>query len=175
MLFVFLTMAAGASRGWAQEVSTDFDPTTNFAALRTYYWEKSNPVPGNDITNDRIVSSINQWLMAKGWSEAPKGQADVAIAVHVATMPHQTLETFYPSGWGGWGWGGWGGMSSTEVRTYLKGTLIVDMFDARTNKLIWRGTATDTISDDQEKNAKHIQKAIRKMFEKKFPPNVYDN
>ncbi len=175
ILFVFLTLTAGASRGWAQEVSTDFDPSTNFAAMRTYYWEKSDPVAGDDITNDRIVAAVNQWLMAKGWSEAPKGQADVAIAAHVATMPQQRLDTFYPSGWGGWGWGGWGGMATTEVTTYLKGTLIIDMFDAKTHKLIWRGTATDTISDNQEKNEHHIQKAIQKMFEKKFPPGVYDN
>jgi len=176
VLFVALALAVGASPGWAQEVNTDFDPGTNFAAFRTYYWAKADPVPTNDIANQRIVATVDQWLMSKGWSKVPKEQADVAIAAHVATQQKQSLDTFYPAGpWGGWGWGGWGGMATTTVRTYLEGTLIVDMFNAKTNKLIWRGTATDTVSDDPEKNAKHIQKAIRKMFEKRFPPGVVED
>ncbi len=171
-MFVFLTFA-GANIGWAQEVSTDFDPSTNFAMFRTYYWAKSDAIPGNDIQNQRIMNAVDGWLMQKGWTKAPKGTADVAIAAHVSTNTKKTLETFY-GGWGGWGWGGWG-PSTAEVRTYLEGTLIIDMFNAKTQKLIWRGTATDTISDDQEKNAKHIDKGIQKMFEKKFPPGLYEN
>jgi len=54
------------------------------------------------------------------------------------------------------------------VRTYLEGTLVVDLFDAANRKLVWRGVATDTVSDNPQKNAEHIDKAVEKMFGKKF-------
>jgi hypothetical protein len=47
--------------------------------------------------------------------------------------------------------------------------MVVDLFDAKTKRLVWRGIATDTISSDPQKNAMKIEKAVEKMF-KKFPP-----
>jgi hypothetical protein len=38
-------------------------------------------------------------------------------------------------------------------------------------QLVFRGTATDTLSDKAEKNTKKIQKAVEKMF-KKYPPKA---
>jgi hypothetical protein len=55
------------------------------------------------------------------------------------------------------------------IDTYLQGTLIVDLYDAKTKKMVWRGVATDTVSDQTSKNTEHIDKAIGKMFEK-YPP-----
>jgi hypothetical protein len=45
----------------------------------------------------------------------------------------------------------------------------VDVFDAKTKKMVFRGTASDDISDKPEKNSKKIDKAVEKMF-KDFPP-----
>jgi Domain of unknown function (DUF4136) len=53
--------------------------------------------------------------------------------------------------------------------TYKVGTLVLDMYDSKTNKLMWRGTAVDTVSSKPEKNEKKLEKGIEKMFEK-FPP-----
>ena len=47
--------------------------------------------------------------------------------------------------------------------------MIVDIGDAAAKRYIWRGTATDTVSSNPEKNAKTINQAVKKMFEK-FPP-----
>jgi hypothetical protein len=60
------------------------------------------------------------------------------------------------------------------VNTYTQGTLVIDLFEKNSKKLMWRGTATDTISDDPKKNAEKIQKATEKMFKKNFPPGVTD-
>ena len=73
---------------------------------------------------------------------------------------------------GGYGYryGGMGmGTSSTVVNEYAVGTLVVDMFDAKSKSLVFRGTAEDEISDNPEKNAKRLEKASTKMF-KDFPP-----
>jgi hypothetical protein len=44
--------------------------------------------------------------------------------------------------------------------------LAVDLIDAKAKKLVWRATATDTVSDNPQKNEKKIHKAVEKMFEK---------
>ena len=90
----------------------------------------------------------------------------------MATEQRHSIDTFYSGpGWGGWGWYGMGGMgsASTTVRTYKVGTLVVDMFDTKTKKAIWRGTASDTIPSSPEKAQAIAQAGITKMFES-FPP-----
>ena len=77
-------------------------------------------------------------------------------------------------GYGGYGWRGWGGAggmgsATTTTSEYTVGTLVVDIFDAKSKALMFRGTATDELSDKAEKNAKKLAKASDKMF-KEFPP-----
>jgi hypothetical protein len=66
-------------------------------------------------------------------------------------------------------WGGGLG-TTTTVNTYQVGTLVVDLFDAHTKKLIWRGSSADTLSDKSEKNIKNLDKGVQKMFDH-FPPS----
>ena len=49
------------------------------------------------------------------------------------------------------------------------GELVVDMADVKSKAFIWRGTASDALSDQPEKNQKKLAKALAKMF-KTFPP-----
>jgi hypothetical protein len=166
-LFVVLGIALENGVAYAQSVKTDYDPSANFSAYKTYYWVTTDPTP-NDLMNRRIITAVDQSLMANGWSPAPPSLADVAVSVHVATKERYTLQTFYdgwPPGWGFYGWG----TATTQVIPFVEGTMVVDLFDAKTKRLVWRGIATDTISSDPQKNAMKIEKAVEKMF-KKFPP-----
>jgi len=61
------------------------------------------------------------------------------------------------------------GSATTTESEYMVGTLVVDIFDAKTKNLLFRGIAQDEISDKPEKNIKKIDKAANKMF-KDFPP-----
>jgi hypothetical protein len=47
--------------------------------------------------------------------------------------------------------------------------LMVDVFDAHTKKLVWRGTASNVLSDKPESNEKKLEKSLHDMF-KNFPP-----
>jgi hypothetical protein len=49
------------------------------------------------------------------------------------------------------------------------GTLVVDLFDTKTKQLLWRGTSSDTLSNNSDKNIKNLDKGVEKMF-KNFPP-----
>jgi Domain of unknown function (DUF4136) len=72
---------------------------------------------------------------------------------------------------GGWFWRGFGGdgMATTTVENTPVGTLVVDIFDGSTKKLIWRGVDSKSLSGDPEKNIDKLSKAVEDMF-KKFPP-----
>ena len=165
-----MTTAAGVlfftASMFGQQVKTDYDRTADFTRYKTYSWEKVQTQDA--LWVDRIKSAVNADLAAKGWTEVPSG-GDVAIVAIEMTRNQQSLNTFYDGFGGGWRWGGGFGDSTTTVDTYKVGSLVVDLFDARTKNLIWRGSASDTLSDKSDKNIKNLDEGVQKMFEH-FPP-----
>jgi hypothetical protein len=160
-----------ASASIAQQVKTDYDRSANFSHYKTYSWEKVQTQ--DQLWVDRIKEAVNTTLAAKGLTPMESG-GDMAIVAIEMTKNQQTLNTFYDGFGGGWGWrrgGGFGGFgdATTTTDTYKVGTLVVDMFDAHTKKLVWRGSASDTLSDKSEKNIKNLDKGVQKMFDH-FPP-----
>lgn len=64
------------------------------------------------------------------------------------------------------------GFSKVEMAgSPLIGTLVVDMVDARSKTIVWRGTATKEVDlkASPEKREKNINKAAEKLF-KNYPP-----
>ena len=61
------------------------------------------------------------------------------------------------------------GTATTQVRNYDVGTLIVDLFDAKTQQAVWRGTASGTVSSSPDKNSAAIDAGLDKMFAS-YPP-----
>jgi len=59
--------------------------------------------------------------------------------------------------------------ATTTVDTYKVGTLVIDLFDSKTEKLIWRSSSSDTLSNNADKNTKNLDKGVNKMF-RHFPP-----
>ncbi len=154
----------------AQQVKTDYDRNANFAQYKTFSWEHVKTQDPLDV--DRIKSAVNAALAAKGWTQVDSG-GDVSIVAIQTTQDQQTLNTFYDGFGGGWGWrrfgGGGFGEATTTTETYEVGTLVVDLFDTRTKQLIWRGSASDTLSNNSNKNIENLNKGVDKLF-KKFPP-----
>ena len=157
-----------SGRSSAQDVKTDYDRNANFAQYKTYSWEQIKTQ--DPLMVDRIKSAVNGVLAAKGLMEVPSG-ADLSIVAMETTKNKQTLDTFYNSlGGGGWRWGGFGD-ATTTTENYKVGTLVVDLFDTNTKNLLWRGSASDTLSNKSEKNIDNLDKGVEKMF-KKFPPEA---
>jgi hypothetical protein len=162
---LFLVALATA---FAQQVKTDFDHQANFAQYKTYSWEAVKSA--DPLWDARIKSAVDAQLQAKGWTRVDNG-GDVCMVAIKTTQTQRTLQTFYDGFGGGWRWRGLGGLgeSTTTEQDYKEGTLVVDMYDAKTKQLIWRGSAEDTLSNKAEKNEKNLDKGVAKMF-KKFPP-----
>jgi Domain of unknown function (DUF4136) len=173
LAFVLLgIMVLFAGRLSAQEVKTDYDRSANFAQYKTYSWEHVKTKDPLDV--DRIKSAVNAALSAKGWTQVDSG-GDVSVMAIEMTQDQQALNTFYDGFGGGWGWrrfgGGGFGEATTTTETYKVGTLVVDLFDTKTKQLMWRGSASDTLSNNSSKNIKNLDKGVDKMF-KKFPPGA---
>jgi hypothetical protein len=171
VVFVLIgLMLLFASNASAQQVKTDYDRSTNFSQYKSYSWEHVKTQDPLDV--DRIKSAVNAALAAKGWTQVDSG-GDVSIVALEITRDQQTLNTFYDGLGGGWGWrrfgGGGFGQATTTTETYKVGTVVVDLFDTKTKRLIWRGTESDTLSNKSDKNIKNLDKGVEKMF-KQFPP-----
>src|ERR1700730_14916484 len=164
---VLFLVALGTA--FAQQVKTDFDHHANFSQYKTY--GGFDIKPPNALWDARIKNSVDAQLAAKGWTQVHSG-GGVAIVAIKTTQTQRSLQTFYDGMGGGWGWRGFGGMgdATTTEQDYKEGPLVVDMYDAKTKKLIWRGSAEDTLSNKAEKNEKNLDKGVAKMF-KKFPPD----
>jgi hypothetical protein len=151
---------------FAEEIRTDYDHHVNFSEYKTYSWAKVET--SDSIWDERVKEAVDKELAAKGWTQVPSG-GDVSVVAIGTTRTKPTLRTFY-DGFDGWYWGGFGG-ATTYVENYTEGTLVVDMFDSKSKKLIWRGSASDVLSSKPEKNIKKLDKAVQKMFER-FPPKL---
>jgi Domain of unknown function (DUF4136) len=160
-----------ASNLSAQQVKTDYDRNANFGQYKTYSWEQVKTQDPLDV--ERIKSAVNSTLAAKGWTQVDSG-GDVSVVAMEITRSQQTLRTYYDGFGGGWGWRRFGaggfGDATTTTETYQVGTLVIDLFDSKTKQLIWRGSASDTLSNNSNKNIKDLDKGVEKMF-KKFPPS----
>src|SRR5258708_4448709 len=161
-MFFVLTAAS-----FALQVKTDYDHNANFGQYKTYSWEKVQTK--DPLWVDRIKSAVNEALAAKGWTQVESG-GDVSVVAIEMTQNQQTLNTFYNGFGGGWRWGGFGD-ATTTTETYKVGSLVVDLFDAKTKNLIWRGSSSDTLSNNSDKNIKNLDKGVQKMFAH-FPPEA---
>jgi hypothetical protein len=159
-----------AGRLSAQDVKTDYDHNADFTQYKSYSWEHVQTK--DPLFIDRIKSAVNAALAAKGWTQVDSG-GDVSIIAIQTTQEQQTLNTFYDGFGGGWGWrrfgGGGFGEATTTTDTYKVGTLLVDLYDTKTKQLLFRGTSSDTLSNNSNKNTENLDKGVEKIF-KKFPP-----
>jgi len=183
LVAIAASMALGlAACATTPVVYTDFDPAAQFGQYRTYSWQEEKAERAAPLMQQRIINAIDAQLSAKGWSRAPSGSSDVVVAASVDSRQEYDIDTYYDPfwGWGGWGWGGccwghggyWGagyGWNNSTVRAYTVGTLNVDMFDARTKRAIWRGSAESTVHRDPARQTADIYTAVQQMFAT-FPP-----
>ena len=161
---VCLALLFVATAAFPREVITDYDHHADFSRYKTYTWAKVETP--DSLWDDRVKDAIDRELSAKGWTRVATG-GDVSLVAVGTTHDRETLETFYNGM--GWRWQGFG-EAITQPIHYRVGTLVVDMFDTASTRLIWRGSASDVLANKPDKNIKELEKDVHKMFEH-FPPS----
>lgn len=170
----------------AQEVHVDYDRSGRFSWYKTFEWVDSDETSlegTNDLMHSRIKNAIEHYL-SQGRLKEVTEDPDLYVTYHAGTVEEVRVDArnygyAFPGSWA-WDpyWFGPGGtgtaVSTTNVSTYTAGTLVIDIWDAREEKLVWRGTAIDVFSDNPDKSDKKINKAIEKMIKqwRKMKPGL---
>jgi len=159
-----------SSAAFAQKINVDWDRQANFAQYHAYMWQKSSH-PAKGFWDQRIIDAVDKQLQAKGLTKVDANPDLWVVYSNSIQDQTQMVGTGYNMG-PYWGWGGWG-PTTTTYNTYVtrQGTLVVEISDVKEKDLLWRGSATDTISDNSDKNIKTLDKAVAKLF-KNYPPTL---
>jgi hypothetical protein len=164
-----LGFLAGCS---SMNINTDFAYEADFSQYKTFAYQDTDMSVADTqpLAHERIVGAIKRELQGKGFTEATSNP-DIYVTYYGEDKEQIALDTTHMGyGYGpGWGWGGGFGSSTTTVRSYTQGTLVVDMWDAEAKQLVWRGVISDTLSDNPQKNIEKMNKGMAKIFER-YPP-----
>ncbi len=154
---------------FAQKTNIDWDRSANFASYHTYMWEKS-PKPAKGFWDQRIVSAVDQQLQAKGLTKVDSNPDMWVVYSNSIHDQKEVVGTGYGFG-PTWTWGGYWGPGNVTYNTYITkvGTLVVELADVKGKDLIWRGSVTNTITDNSNKNINNLDKAVKKLFQN-YPP-----
>jgi hypothetical protein len=148
-----------------QQVSVNYNHSQSFSPYHTYAWGSNN---ANQIKNSILAQvaqqDIDTAMQGKGLQKVQESQNPDLILTANGGMREQTSY----SAWGMRGIGG--GMGGITPQQNVEATLIVDLYDAKSQSLVWRGIAQDTLCSNGNKNQSIVQSAISKMF-KQWPKN----
>jgi hypothetical protein len=152
-------------------VSSHVDPTRTFSQDRTFQWGPADALPtgdsrldGDRYFQDRMQGAVERQLAGRGIA-LTSANADLLVHYH-ANISHRVDVDGVDRGLG-YGAGG----DAPAVTTYEAGTLVIDVIDRRTNRLVWRGWAQTNIEDalaDPSRLAAVIDEATARMLER-FP------
>ena len=146
LVFIAASTALASTR-------SDFTKSFPLQTLKTFEFKDQrrisrDPLANNDIWAGEVKEAIRKDLGEHGYVEATGGQPDFYIAYYVGLQDRYDVgamgygvPVFHRRGW--WGWPG--GYDVWSV-PYTQSTLIVDIVDAHTNQLVWRGYDSDRLN-----------------------------
>ncbi len=161
------------------QVKSDYDKDADFSKYQTYSfagWQDDSDKQINEFDKKRILDALKSEFDKRGMM-LKEGDADAKIVLYLV-LDNKTSTTAYTDYMGGmgygprWGWGMGAGMGSSTTtysqNDYTEGTMVIDMYDADSNKLVWQGVMTKAIQENPKKREKTIPKSAKKLM-KQFP------
>ena len=156
------------------EVRTLTAPGAQLAAFRTFRilpvpeyrgsvpLAPTDPMLVNSITYERLRAEIRRAFEERGYEYMPQ-RADFDVAYYASAAQKLDVRS--------WNYGyDWTGIPviATEIVPYEEGTVIIDVIDPVTHRLLWRGQGRVATSDDPNKYMEDVRKVVREIVEK-FP------
>jgi len=149
------------------KVNTDYDRTADFSAYKTFglhYLVTSRTV--SQLNEERIWNSIRSTMSQKGYIEKDRNPDLVIHAISVVKNKNYLSAT--SSGYTGLyrPYGYWGGSATTTVQTnqYKEGSLVINVVDAKTNRLIWEGIGNAEFEKTPKNPDEAISNAVTKIM-----------
>lgn len=165
-----LAVAGCATR---MTVSSHAVPGLDVARYRTYDWGPADALPTGDprldkdpFFQDHVQGAVEKELAAKGFEQSTRGTPDLLIHYHANIS--QRIDADRTDREHGYCYGD---DCRSGVIQYEAGTLVLDIVDTRTNKVIWRGWAQDSVEDvldNRDRMERKINEAVSRMLAR-FP------
>lgn len=156
-LAVALAISLAVPSSVVAKVTSDATPGANFANYQTFTFINALPPAGMDpVAYERIRQSVEQGLVAKGFTKAAEG-GDLSVIITLGAKDKTDIET----------WGRFG--RQVDVHQYTEGQLSVDVFDTKTKQPLWHGQATESFSSTPD--AAKLEKVTGQVMAQ-FPPRA---
>ena len=161
------------------KVKTQFDPSAPYPTYKTYAWLATQPgqeqaaAIRNPAVHTLVVDAVDREMKRKGFVRTtPDQNPDFYVSVIGWGQNRVEITNYGYAYSGAYMYGPWGPAAVAspvaEVNQYTDGTLILDFVDAKSKKLFWRGTATDTLTTpEQVPNV--VDGAVQKLLEQDPP------
>ena len=163
-VLVATTMAAACA---TMRVGTYVARGTDFARYQTFAWGPADALPigdprldNNPIFRDYLQGAVERGLRGRGLLLVPES-ANPDVLIHFHGAVRQIVDVSAPVQGRG--------VEPEEISVidYDEGTLVLDMVDTRTDQLVWRGWAIDSLTgilETQDRMEQKIEQAVTKML-----------
>jgi hypothetical protein len=173
-------LAAGAFAAAACSVAltagADFDPNVDFDRYHTFAWDEADELPTGDPRlddNPFFVQRLHTTIQARLGERRIRYSADNPdLLVHHHATVRDRVEVIAADRERGYEPTASG--EGAEVIQWEEGTILVDIADAETRQIVWRGWAMADVEqalNDPVKMTELVYDAVAKMFEL-FPPSL---
>ena len=178
LLWSCLLTVALIFSGCAVKVNTVYDHTARFNDYHTFCWFENcqftieGPVylSKDSATVEAFKQAIVSELERKGYVY-DQNDPDFLLHMHVVVEEqHGYLSSPYssgdPDGWqGAFPFEAW----ENQNYLYLKGSLIIDIADAESAKMVWRSDAVEYLDITTDISDTRLRRGVRKVL-RDFPP-----
>lgn len=173
---ILLSVACGPTL----KVHTDYDKSVDFQRYKTFslYQSDSTSTAISSLNQQRIINAVIKEMQNKGFQLA---SSNPDLLVNPVTIVKNKVALSSNTDYYGYGgvyrpyyWGGGLGVSSTtnyNVQQYKDGSLIIDVIDASTKKLLWQGTGNSEIDSPLKDPDTQVPQAVSKIMSS-FPPGI---
>ena len=166
-VFLAAVLAGCATMGAGSHVERG----TDFTHYRTWEWAPAEERPtgdprldNNPMFEEHLRSAVEHQLARKGYIRTPLA-GPPALRAHYRVNFSKTVEISGVSGRSG----SCSGDCEPAAYAYEQGTLVVELVDARTDTVAWRGWSWDNmegIIDNQGRMEREIDRVVAAMFER---------
>ncbi len=167
IVIVIALVALGSIAVNAQKVKVTSNAKADFASYKTYAWDQG--ILPNPIIRQHIIDAVDSAMAAKGFQKA-ETEPDLLVSALASTESDLTVTN--PSSAVSMSSINTGIPSSSQPWAVTKGTLMIILSDRKTKNAIWTATASQTLehgpTGDRVRDAKNVEKPIRKAVEKMF-------
>lgn len=147
-----------------------YSETGTTMPYRTYAWAPTEAVAtgdprldNNTFFADRVRDSVDRELAARGFEKTGSGSPDALLHFHASITQEISLSGTTDR---------FNNCQNCGGSVYDAGTLVIDLVDSKTSRLVWRGWAegVDPVIDNQDWMEETIDNVVAKIM-KKLPPH----